>query len=299
MATIVRFTAVLLILSVTRARGDTTFTPPIRSDAGGTLSCLAQNLGDTAVDVTAQLNNGQGTVVDEKTASVPAGTVGLITSSTATVFGAYCRFTFDGSAALIRGFATLEDAGGSNSRLVFPGTPNTRVPAGAMTTYSPPVHNLADNLLCRVLNLTDGAVDVFSEVRNNMGGVVDSQTLSVPGGEARTLARVTGQEVVGGYCRFEFQGNPLNIRTFIEIQDAGGSPTRLQHSATTALAPAPLDTPTSTATPVPSEPTLTAAPTTGTTPPAGCCGDCDGDGTVAINELIIAVNNGLNNCPAP
>ena len=80
-------------MSVSRAHGDTTFTPPVRSDAGGTLACLAQNLGDTAIDVTVQLSNGSGNVVDEKTVNVPAGTVGLITSTTATVFGGYCRFS--------------------------------------------------------------------------------------------------------------------------------------------------------------------------------------------------------------
>jgi hypothetical protein len=34
--------------------------------------------------------------------------------------------------------------------------------------------------------------------------------------------------------------------------------------------------------------------------PAGaqCCGDCGGDGTVAINDLITAVNNALNGCSA-
>src|SRR5262249_32662207 len=82
--------------------------------------------------------------------------------------------------------------------------------------------------------LTDGSVDVSSEVRNGMGGVVDTQSLTIPGGAVRTLARATAQEVVGGYCRFEFQGNPLNIRTYIEIEDAGGSPTRLLLAATTA-----------------------------------------------------------------
>ena len=30
-----------------------------------------------------------------------------------------------------------------------------------------------------------------------------------------------------------------------------------------------------------------------------CVGDADGDGTVAINEIIIAVNNALSQCPMP
>src|SRR4249920_3030906 len=31
---------------------------------------------------------------------------------------------------------------------------------------------------------------------------------------------------------------------------------------------------------------------------AQCCGDCSGDGNVTINDLITAVNNALNGCPA-
>ena len=44
----------------------------------------------------------------------------------------------------------------------------------------------------------------------------------------------------------------------------------------------------------------TATPTTGTTPtptvaPSGCVGDCSGDGTVTVNELILMVNVALGN----
>ena len=72
------------------------------------------------------------------------------------------------------------------------------------------------------------------------------------------------------------------------------------------------ETPTATASPVP--PTGTASPTatpspTGTTPPtstatptvtprpASCAGDCDGDGAVAINELVTAVGIALGGQP--
>jgi hypothetical protein len=33
--------------------------------------------------------------------------------------------------------------------------------------------------------------------------------------------------------------------------------------------------------------------------PQGCCGDCNEDGTVAINELVTAVNSALYGCPTP
>lgn len=44
------------------------------------------------------------------------------------------------------------------------------------------------------------------------------------------------------------------------------------------------------------EPTRTASATP-TAPPRGCAGDCDGDGAVSINELILAVNIALDSSP--
>ncbi len=46
-------------------------------------------------------------------------------------------------------------------------------------------------------------------------------------------------------------------------------------------------------------PTVTTSPQpTGTPPVAACAGDCDGDATVSINELITGVNIALGNSPA-
>jgi len=36
-----------------------------------------------------------------------------------------------------------------------------------------------------------------------------------------------------------------------------------------------------------------------TAPAQQCCGDCSGDGAVTIDEIITAVNNGLNGCVQP
>jgi len=68
-------------------------------------------------------------------------------------------------------------------------------------------------------------------------------------------------------------------------------------------------TPSSTATPLPTDtplPTATDTPTPSPTPtitPIPCTGDCDGNGTVSIGELIVAVNISsgtapLSRCPA-
>ena len=72
--------------------------------------------------------------------------------------------------------------------------------------------------------------------------------------------------------------------------------------------PVPTDTavptetpmPTATATPSPT-PTVTATPSVTPTPtetPVPCTGDCDGDGSVSISELILAVNISLGATPA-
>ncbi|MGH7786611.1 MAG: hypothetical protein ACRERC_07075 [Candidatus Binatia bacterium] len=59
-------------------------------------------------------------------------------------------------------------------------------------------------------------------------------------------------------------------------------------SGTSTPTPVPTDTPPATATP---PPTATQPPSpTPTATPIGCVGDCNGNGSVSINELILAVN---------
>jgi hypothetical protein len=61
-----------------------------------------------------------------------------------------------------------------------------------------------------------------------------------------------------------------------------------------AATPTPSPTqPTATATPTPT-PTATATPTTRTTlPPGPCVGDCDGDGSVSVGELVLGIGMAL------
>jgi len=72
-------------------------------------------------------------------------------------------------------------------------------------------------------------------------------------------------------------------------------------SATPTVSPTPssppLDTPTATASPTATA-TATASPTaSATATELACVGDCNGDGSVAINELIVGVNIALGNAP--
>lgn len=146
--------------------------------------------------------------------------------------------------------------------------------AAAEITYSPPVRSdMGDNLGCKLLNLGDAAVEVTSELENGLGTVVDSQTFVVPVGESRLMAR-SNTAIFGGFCRFTFEGAASQVRGYITLEDAGGSNTRLLYPASEAAPPAPTPT-----------------------PGGGCCGDCDLDGEVFINELIVAVTRALDGCP--
>ena len=113
----------LALLSTTlgsAARAATTFSPPIRNSDGQNLLCVAENLSGSDVSVTAELEDGLGTVVDSGTVTVPAGETRTLLTDTSSVFGAFCRFTFTGDPAEVRGAISLQDAGGSNTRLLLP-----------------------------------------------------------------------------------------------------------------------------------------------------------------------------------
>jgi hypothetical protein len=271
MHTAVRLFSVMLALALTvasTAQGVESDSPPIRSSDGNNMNCVAQNLGASAVMVTAQMDNGLGSVVDSGTLSIPAGQALRVAGNNTAVFGGFCRFTFDGDPAAVRGSVSREDFGGSDTRLLAP----ARVlpaegPAVPTLLATPPIRSSeGNNLGCDVQNLSSAAVQVISQINDGLGNIVDSQTLAIPAGQVRQLA-FTESEVFGAYCTFQFQAPVDQVRGFGTLEDKGGSDTRLLIEATL---------------------TMSAAP---------CCGDCNGDGVVAINELIKAVNNSLDGCP--
>ena len=65
-------------------------------------------------------------------------------------------------------------------------------------------------------------------------------------------------------------------------------------SSTPSSVPTSTEPPSATQTP----PAVTATPTM-ISAPAACCGDCNADGEVRVEELISGVNRLLNGCPAP
>jgi len=268
------FVALTCALTLASAAGAVvTFTPPIRSSQGDNFGCEAQNLSAIAVTVTAEMDNGLGTVKDSGTLSIPPGEALRVAGNQTAVFGGFCRFTFDGDPAAVRGVVTLEDAGGSDTRLVYPARPVDDTGAALDTLLvTPPIRSSqGNNLGCVVENLSATPVQVISEINNGLGTIKDSQTLTVPAGQVRQLA-FTQAAVFNGYCTFHFLGHPDAVRGFATREDAGGSNTRLLVEAT------------QTATPV-------TAPV--------CCGDCDSNGAVTIDELIGSVNRALTSCPMP
>ncbi|HSP97801.1 MAG TPA: hypothetical protein VL049_11220 [Candidatus Dormibacteraeota bacterium] len=271
MHTVVRLLAILtLCAAAPAAHAVTTITPPIRSSEGNNFGCVAQNLSATAVMVTAEMDNGLGTVVDSGSLSIPPGQALRIAGNQSAVFGAYCRFIFDGDPAAVRGTVGREDAGGSDTRLIQPARVVEDTGA-AVDTFLATVairSSQGNNFGCQIENLSDAAVQVISEIQDGLGTAVDSSTLTVPAGQALQGA-FTQSAVFGGYCTFHFLAPPDQVRGFATLEPKGGGDTELIVEATlTASGPGP-----------------------------GCCGDCDGNGEVAINELITAVNNALGVCP--
>lgn len=270
----------------------TTYSPPVRSSQGDNLGCRLLNLGGTDLEVASELQDGLGNVVDAQTFSIPAGQGRLMARSNSAIFGGFCVFTFEGEASRVRGYISLEDAGGSNTRLLYPAAPIAGTPPAGTTTFSPPVRSSeGDNLGCRLLNLGEADIQVSSRLHDGLGNIADEQAFVVPARQGRLMAR-SSSAIFGGYCSFTFEGDPTAVRGYISLEDAGGSNTRLLYPASEAVAAPPPPSPTATATPV--APTATA--TVAGTPALPCCGDCDGNGEVVINELILAVTNALEGC---
>ncbi len=314
-----------------------TVSPPVRSSDGEVLACWVQNLGDEAVEVDVEINNGLGTIVDSGTQSIPAGWVQSVASTTSAVFGAYCDFEFDGNPSTLHGYAQLYDIGGSNTRLLYPAArPHLLVDtfsgaiqlplllasdaalSGSTTVahplQSPPVRSSdGDVLSCIVQNLSDESVDVEVHIDNGLDTIVTSGDLTVLPGRVLTVAFTT-TPVFGAFCQFDLGTRVSNVRGFAQLMDIGGSNTRLLYGASAPLVVEPVPTPspshtasisptltatvdpTISVTPAAATPTATSDPTISATP-AACVGDCDGNGSVSISELVTMVNIALGSRP--
>jgi hypothetical protein len=116
----------------------------------------------------------------------------------------------------------------------------------------------------------------FTEV---LAGTVDSRLIIVVGS--------SGEVVVDPNV-------PLPTATPTNTETATPTPTETPTATPTNTA-TPTETPTATSTPTETPtPTVTETPTA---TPIRCIGDCDGSGTVAIDELVRAVNIALGTQP--
>ncbi len=305
---------VAAIAWISPAGGVVTATAPLRSSSDSLLGCSVLNLSATAVEVSAELYNGfAADALESGTLEIPPGQSRQIVSSSAAIFGGYCLFDFDGEPSEVRGFVQMQDQGGSNTRQIFPAEPIGERRLVEIVAHTLPVRSSeGDNLICTAQNLGDDPVQVTGALENGLGTVVDENTLTVEPRRTLTLA-FSNDAIFGGFCRFTFTGNRTTLRGYIQLQDAGGSNTRLLQVASTVDAAEPEGSPTPSHTPAdaptcpppPATPTPGEAPTCGPLPTPepcngdGCCGDCNGNGIVQINELVTAVGFALESCPAP
>lgn len=253
----------------------TTISPPLRVGSAGYLQCAAVNL--TAAEISAEyaIDDGSGAIVAMVETGVPAGRATAALAEQELTDG-FCTFTFDGSPEDLRGYAALTNATMLRTTRVFaalpPGpspTPTATASPTATFTSSPrptftrtptPSATVTATLAAtRTATATASATPTPSATRT-------ATPVASPTSTASSLATATGTVTA----------------------PASSSPTA---TATAAAS----DTTTPSATPdVPSSATATASATP--TSPAGgpCTGDCDGDGAVAIDELITLVNIALD-----
>src|SRR5262249_44718515 len=119
--------------------------------------------------------------VGSATVMVPPGQTRVIFSSQAVVFQAYCKFTFDGDPELVRGTYSHEDAAGSDTRLLLQARVLEDAGPAVDTLLVTPPFNKVDpgNFGCQAQNLSNAAVEVEGEIRNRLGVVVDTGTVTL------------------------------------------------------------------------------------------------------------------------
>ncbi len=240
-----RAAVVLLLLAERPAQATTTFSAPVRNSEGDSLACFVQNHGSFGVEVATVLRDESGAALDTFSFDVLPGRAFSLTNSSAPVSGGYCEFEFDGDDAAVRGFIRLTDAAGSNTRLLYPAAEVRGAPRPDVVTYSPPVLSGPDDLVaCVVQNLSDAPVQVTAQLRNSIDALVAETTLHVAAGQVTTLVSAT-DPAMSTYCKFTFDGNPVEVRGYVRISGAMGGNTRFLAPASESheAATSPLYTP--------------------------------------------------------
>ena len=96
--------------------GAVIYSPPVRNQSDSVVGCQALNTGKKSRQVKAQLYEFDHSLKHEGQLILEAGKSGQVAFTTEQVFGAYCKFTIP--TRKIRGYITLESAGGSTTHLI-------------------------------------------------------------------------------------------------------------------------------------------------------------------------------------
>lgn len=202
-----------------------TFSNAMLVDRGGLFYCVVQNLGDQTVTVSATLIRSDGETANSGHADVAAGHSVEITSDDVHDFlAAYCVFEFDGDPATVRGYIQNREAEGGDTRASKPSSEAPAAPVKEVVTYSPPLRSISDAFLaCIVQNLSDAPAEVETALIDADGSTISlSQDEIAPGTVTEVI--FTDANHLGAYCRFSFNGNGAQVRTYIGFFGFGSSP---------------------------------------------------------------------------
>lgn len=264
----------------------TTVSPPLRVQSDGSLRCVAVNRTAADAVVGFRIDDGDGTNLAMIETVVAAGRA-QSGSSTSPVSDAVCAFATADDPDNLPGYATLTDDTVQRTELLFlarpPGPPSTHTPSPRPTFTATPTR-------------TATASPTASATRTTSATPTASATAShTPSASATHTASATRTATATPPASATASPLPTTPAATTVTATMGIAPTATPTPGTT---PPPTATATASALPTGVAPTPTA--TTPAAPP--CSGDCNGDGSVTIEELIAMVNVALGAplalCPA-
>ena len=210
------------------------YSPPVVTSPGELVTCLAQNVGMAAVEVTARLRSVNGAALDEATTEVGAGEVATIVSAVDPASGSYCELAFDGNPAALRGYLWIGDGMGGNTRFVA--AAGEGLAAAAPTLHSAAIAPDGGTVHCAAQNLDDEAVSVDADLLDANGAVLASSTDVLQPGAVAFLTSSAAASTAPVSCRFAVGAGGPRLRAFAAFI-AGGT-VRLVELATPTSGPA-------------------------------------------------------------
>lgn len=297
----------------------TTYGPPIGVGSEGALECAALNQTNAPINVHYAITGGDGANLAGVDGAVPANR-GQNALSVDEVDDAVCSFTFDGSPGRLRGYSTLRNDDADRTLQVFaavpPGPSPTPTATSRPTFTATPTRTHSET---PTLTSTRTATATVTATDTPVATATHTATRTATGTATRTPTATlapTASHTATASPTATLEASPtatdtpIATATHTATRTASATATRTltatQTASHTATAPptATLEASATatTALEASATPTATATATaTGTGAPA-CDGDCNGDGTVTIDELITQVNIALGAplaaCPA-